>query len=366
MSEFKLESQYAWLVKRVLVAGAGGPASEGVINSLNQTGGKFEVIGIGSDASDLVLSSAKRRYLVPRASDSMYWTELQRILEREQPELLHAQNDNEVLEISKHRDQLQKIGVKTYLPEHSTIETCVDKWKSYTAFSNAGIRVPRNIMINDVNDLKEAFSSLTGSNTQIWLRANVIGGGGIGALPTSDFGLAKKWIEHHRGWSNFLAAEMLTKNTVTWMSIWYEGNLIVAQTRARGGWVHGNRTLSGVTGVTKVGRTISDPTVTRIAQESIFAVDKKPHGIFSVDMAYDENETPNPTEINIGRFFTTVLFFTKAGVNFPEIYADIILESKFPSLKKTINPLEDNLFWFRGMDSSPKLLSEQEYLREFM
>ena len=216
----------------------------------------------------------------------------------------------------------------------------------------------------DEKDLKEAFTSLSGSQNQIWLRANVVGGGGIGALPASDFDFAKNWISHHRGWSKFLAAELLTRNTVTWMSIWYEGKLVVAQTRARGGWVHGNRTLSGVTGVTKIGRTMTDPIVTRIAQESIFAVDDKPHGIFAVDMTYDDKGMPNPTEINIGRFFTTVLFFTQAGINFPEIYADLILEKKFPDLDKKVNPLEDNLLWFRGMDSLPRLLTEQDYLNE--
>jgi carbamoyl-phosphate synthase large subunit len=36
-----------------------------------------------------------------------------------------------------------------------------------------------------------------------------------------------------------------------------------------------------------------------------------------VDMAYDRNNVPNPNEINISRFFTTVLFFTEAGLNMP-------------------------------------------------
>ena len=351
-------------MKKILIAGAGGPASEGVINSLIKFGSKFEIIGMGADASDLVLSNAKRKYLVPMATDPAYFEKLLEIIEHEKPDLLHAQNDTEVLEISKNREALQKVGVLTFLPDHATIKTCVDKWKSYNAFLKAGITVPRNIVINDEKDLKEAFTSLSGSQNQIWLRANVVGGGGIGALPASDFDFAKNWISHHRGWSKFLAAELLTRNTVTWMSIWYEGKLVVAQTRARGGWVHGNRTLSGVTGVTKIGRTMTDPIVTRIAQESIFAVDDKPHGIFAVDMTYDDKGMPNPTEINIGRFFTTVLFFTQAGINFPEIYADLILEKKFPDLDKKVNPLEDNLLWFRGMDSFPRLLTEQDYLNE--
>ena len=50
--------------------------------------------------------------------------------------------------------------------------------------------------------------------------------------------------------------------------------------------------------------------VDEIALRAITAVDGSPHGIFSVDLTYDDEGVPNPTEINIGRFFTTHLFFT--------------------------------------------------------
>jgi hypothetical protein len=352
-------------MKKVLIGGAGGPASEGVINSLLQAKSKYKIVGMGADASDLALSNANKKYLIPMASDPNYVDKLMEIVECEHPDLIHVQNDNEVVEVSKIREMLHGKGVNTFLPSHSTIETCVNKWRSYEAFSKAGIKVPKNILINNEADLSEAFDSLSNAKNQIWLRANVIGGGGMGALPTSDYNFAKSWIDHHNGWSKFIAAEMLTKNTVTWMSIWHEGRLVIAQTRSRGGWVHGNRTLSGVTGVTKIGRTISDPVVTEISKKSIFAVDSKPHGIFGVDLAYDENGIPNPTEINIGRFFTTVLFFTQAGVNFPEIYSDLALSGIIPDFAPLVNPLQENLLWFRGMDSQPRILSEGDYLKEF-
>ena len=48
----------------------------------------------------------------------------------------------------------------------------------------------------------------------------------------------------------------------------------------------------GVTGVTKVGTTCSDDLVTDIAKRTVFSVDDKPHGIFGVDMTYDNNGIP--------------------------------------------------------------------------
>ena len=39
----------------------------------------------------------------------------------------------------------------------------------------------------------------------------------------------------------------------------------------------------------------------------------------------------------------------------PEIYCNIALEGKFPSLERRINPLPDGLVWIRGMDVEPVL-----------
>jgi carbamoyl-phosphate synthase large subunit len=140
----------------------------------------------------------------------------------------------------------------------------------------------------------------------------------------------------------------------------------VAQSRKRVGWVHSNRSVSGVTGVTHLGITNSDQVVDDIAIKSILAVSDSPHGIFGVDMTYDYEGVPNPTEINISRFFTTILFFTEAGLNMPKIYKNIALYSKFPKLVKVINPLKDDVCWVRGMDTEPRLINYQKLKDSFV
>ena len=282
------------------------------------------------------------------------------MLKCETPNLIHFQNDLEVFEASKIRAEINEYGTKTFMPTHKVIDTCVNKHKSYIEWVKAGVKVPENIYLNTENDLKNAFSKLGDASGNIWLRASSIGGGGKGALPTNDYEFAKRWIDKYNGWGDFVAAEILTKDTVTWLSIWYDGELVVAQTRIRKGWTHGNRTLSGVTGVTKVGQTFSDETVNTVALDAISAIDSKPHGIYGVDMAYDNSGFPNPTEINISRFFTTVLFFTEAGLNMPKIFKDIAVHNEFPVLEKRINPLPDGLMWMRGMDTVPKLVTEAD------
>lgn len=345
---------------KILVGGAGGAPSEGVICSLMQSDDREEVIGMGSEPFDLATSSAVRKYVVPYANDLKYKDKLLEIIKKEKPDMVHFQNDLEVYHASLLRDDIQELGTKLYMPEHEVIDICVNKWKSWNAFKKAGITVPINQWIDTPDDLKKAFSELGDSEGKIWLRANVMGGGGIGSISTHDFAMAKAWVDRYEGWGKFIAAQMLTKDTVTWLSIWWKGKLIVAQARKRTGWAYGNRTVSGVTGVTKIGITCSDEQVNDIAVRAVKAVDQMPHGIYGVDMTYDNAGVPNPTEINISRFFTTVLFFTTAGLNMPVIYKDLALYNRFPELKRTINPLPDGLMWLRAMDRKPMLVTAQE------
>ena len=352
-------------MKKILVAGAGGAPTEGVVFSLLKNPNNY-VIGMGSEPTDVILSKADKKYYVPYANTNEYKDKLLEILNKEKPDLVHFQNDLEIYHSSLIREEIKATGTKIFMPDHSVIDTCVHKYKSYQAFKKAGVIVPVNITIDTEEDLKRAFKELGDSQGKIWLRDSGIGGGGKGALPTSDYTLAKSWIDHYKGWGSFIAAEMLTPKTVTWLSVWHEGELILAQTRAREGWTHGNRAISGVTGVTKVGVTVSDEQVTQIAINTVKAVSDKPHGIFGVDMAYDKNGIPNPTEINISRFFTTVRFFTEAGVNFPEIFKQLALGEKISIKKGIINPLENGLMWVRGMDTEPRLVVKDSLEQEII
>jgi hypothetical protein len=349
---------------KILIAGAGGAPSEGVINSILKCEKNEEVIGMGSEPTDLVLSQAQKKYFVPYANDPQYKNGLLKILKQEKPDLVHFQNDLEIFHASQLRDDIHALGIKTYMPTHEVIDTCVHKFKTFQKLKTAGVKVPETVVLNNEEDLKKAMQDLGDEKGNVWLRASSIGGGGKGAAPTNSFEFAKGWINRYNGWGEFTASEMLTANTVTWLSIWHEGNLVVAQTRIRKGWTHGNRTVSGVTGVTKVGQTFSDVTVDEISIKTVKAVDAKPHGIYGVDMTYDKNGVPNPTEINISRFFTTVLFFTEAGLNMPKIFKDIILYNEFPKLEKVINPLPDGLLWLRGMDTKPRLMTNSNIQKE--
>jgi carbamoyl-phosphate synthase large subunit len=335
-------------MKRVLITGSGGTPSTNFVRSLRESSEPFYIIGTDADKFSLMRSETDEKHLVPLASESDYTDMINDIIDETRAEFVHAQPDQEVEVLSRNRS---KIRAMTFLPSEKTVEVLQDKWKSYQAWTKKGIKTPKTVIINNEADLKKAFEELGGN---LWIR-EISGAFGKGSIPTTSFDLARTWIEFKGGWGRFTAAERLTPNSVTWLSIWKDGELVVAQSRKRLYWELGNRAPSGVTGITGTGVIVDDEQVNKIALDSIYAVDSKPNGIFGVDLTYDSADIPNPTEINIGRFFTTHLFFTRAGLNMPHIYVRLAYNESVPHIPKKINPLTPNMCWIRGMDFNPVL-----------
>ena len=347
-------------MNKIIVTGAGSAQSNGVINSLLMSGDGEEIVGLGSDPSDLMLCKAHKKYLMPHSKDPAYKKTLLQVLRSETNAMIHFQHDAELAVALRFEDEIRATGVRMLVPDYETIDTCVHKYKSWQKFKASGIKVPENRILNNKNDVQKALADLAGPQGKIWLRSCAIGGGGKGSLPTGDLNEAVEWIEQHKGWGDFAAAELLSPSTVTWLSIWKDGELIVAQSRRRQEWAHGSLSRSGVTGVTKIGETCADELVDSVAMKCVLAVSKKPNGIYGVDMAYDFQGVPNPTEINISRFFTTIQFFAEAGLNMPKILKDIVLYDQLPVLKKRVNPLPNGLLWLRAMDTAPLLTTQEK------
>ncbi|MFN8016233.1 MAG: hypothetical protein U0R17_06485 [Acidimicrobiia bacterium] len=339
-------------MKRILVTGAGGSPSANFIRSLRQSDDEYYIVGTDADKYYLQRAEVDSKYLAPLANDPLYLKFLNYIIEKENIEFIHAQNDAEVLFISENRDQ---INANTFLPAKETVVLLQDKFKSFEKWEAAGIKVPKTVLIDKDTNLDELLSNMGGS---MWIRA-ISGAGGRGSLPVYDVKTAINWLDFNElngSWDgNFTASELLEPETVTWMSIWKNGELVVAQGRKRLYWELSKVSPSGVTGATGTGLTYSDPELDRIAEAAVRAVDDNPNGLFGVDMAYDKNGIPNPTEINIGRFFTTHQFFTDAGLNMPEIFVNLAYGVELPILSKIRNPIENGKVWIRGIDFEPVL-----------
>jgi len=340
-------------MKRILVTGAGGSPAANFTRSLRLSGEAFYLIGVDSDKYCLQRAETDERHLVPSCSEPDYLDVLNEIIRRSNADLLYSQPDAEIKVLSRERE---RIACRTFLPSKESVRILQNKFSSYERWQAAGLRVPKTVMINREQDLESCFKKY---GPRIWLR-EIEGAFGKGALPTSDIKQAKGWLDFHNGWGRFCGAECLEPQSVTWQSIWKNGDLVVAQSRRRLYWEFANRAPSGVTGLTGTGVTMADQEFDELALKAIAAIDSKPHGIWSVDMTLDHDGVPNPTEINIGRFFTTHFFFSKAGLNMPLIFVKIAFDEPIPNLPGKVNPLPVGLAWIRGMDFKPILTTEEK------
>lgn len=336
-------------MKRILVTGAGGSPSTNFVRSLRESPERFHLIGADCSKYYLQRAETDERHLIPETGDPEYFDVLRALVKETHAELVYSQPDQEIEVISARRGEL---GAKVFLPSHETIKICQDKFESFKRWKAAGLAVPETMLIRSKDDLKEAFKRY---GKKVWLRAIVSPGGGKGSFAAEDLETGIAWIDFCKGWGKFTAAECLRPESTTWTGLYQDGKLIVSQARERLYWEFGNRAPSGVTGITGTGVTVTDPKLDDLSMKAVAAVDGKPNGIFAVDFTLDARGVPNPTEINIGRFFTTHLFFTRAGLNLPYLFVKLAFGEPLPPLEKKFSPLKPGLAWVRGMDFLPVL-----------
>jgi carbamoyl-phosphate synthase large subunit len=250
------------------------------------------------------------------------------------PDYVHAQPDEEVAKLSRLRSKIRQYGCAVFLPRADVIDICQDKWLTYLSLEKCGVPVPRTTL--DGLDF-------IGENVHARPRK---GAGGKGSWQGP-------WLYSHTG-DDYTIAELLPGPTVTWQGIYANGQLIVSQQRKRLAWTHDTR------GSCLVGETYSDAIHNKIALDAVFAVDLHPHGIYGVDMTLDAEGNPRVTEINIGRFFTTIEFFAQAGVNFPDIAVRLARGEKVEPIGS--NPLPNGLRWTRAIDALPVLTYPHDFL----
>ena len=344
-------------MKKILVTGGGGAPTLNFIRSLRDADPKREkyyLVGVDCDEFTIHRSECDKTYICPKANDVKYIPFIKHIISKEKIDFMHTQPEIEVFTVGKNRDEIISLGCKLFMPKQSTIEVLRDKSKSYQVWKSASITVPENIEIYSEADLKKAYDKFGQDN--IWIR-ETIGAAGKGSLSKPDYLFAKMYIESRNGWGKTVAAEHLTSRTTTWQSIWHDGKLVAGQGRERKSWEMGNRTQSGVTGLTGTGEIVNDQAVAELAKKCILAVDKEPNGIFSVDFTYDAKGVPNPTEINIGKFFTTHYFITRTGCNMPAILVDLAF-GEYKGEYNMIDPCAAGYLWIRGMDVLPVLVKK--------
>jgi carbamoyl-phosphate synthase large subunit len=347
-------------VKRVLVTGAGGPASTNFIRSLRLAPEPFHIVGTDANAIHLALSQADVNYELPTVRDSEYLARLNSVIEQEGINFVHAQPDVEVHFLSEHRSEVR---APMLLPGRDTIRLCADKQALAERLSSAGVPTGQTHPVADEAALSEAVNTLLASHARVWVRARR-GAGGKASLPVTSAEQAVMWVRY---WNangvpigDFMAGEFLPGREFAFQSIWQNGELVTSQARERKEYLFGYLTPSGQTSSPAVARTVHRQDVNETATAAIKAADPDATGIFCVDLKENTAGVPCVTEINAGRFFTTSIFFSQAGCNMPYFYTLMGYGEAPPKLARW-DALPEGLYWVRLMDMGDRLLREGEW-----
>lgn len=349
-------------MRRILVTGAGGSAGMNFILSLRLAPEPIYIVGTDISKYHLELSKADVNYLVPRFHDSEYIDTINKIIKKEKIEFLHCQPDTELKVISENRE---KIKAKTFLPNKEAIRIALDKMEFSQHMEKNNIPVAKSFLIIKAEDIKNAIKKLTSiGNEKMWVRATE-GAGSRASLPVINFKQARMWIEYWDRmkdvkYGEFMMSEFLPGKEFAFQSIWKKGELITSQARERIEYLFANRMPSGQSSTPTVAKTVHREDVNRIATKAIRALDKEANGVFCVDLKENKKGIPCVTEINVGRFFTTTLFFSKAGSNMPYYYIKMGFGEQLSDLPK-YNTLPKDLYWIRQIDCGEKLVREGDW-----
>jgi carbamoyl-phosphate synthase large subunit len=259
----------------------------------------------GTDFSKYYIEfpDVNERYLTPKHDDPTFVSRVSAIARKERADFIHPQPSSEALVLSSHRKELP---APVLLPPQRVMDVAHDKQQTHVRLRAEGIPVAGTKIVRRVQDLKAAFKEM---RPPLWVRARH-GAGGRLSLMCKTAAEAENWIELwvRKGTpiSEFMIQEYLPGRNVAWDSIWKDGELITSYCRERLEYPFKHITPSGITGTPSVARSIHDKRVDRIAENAVRAISPKPSGAFSIDVKEDSDGRPRVTEVDAGKFHTTM------------------------------------------------------------
>ncbi|MBV9040951.1 MAG: hypothetical protein JOZ68_08090, partial [Acidimicrobiia bacterium] len=214
---------------RVLLTGAGGPATRNVIRSLRLADRGYVIVGTDRDERFVSASGADHVAVVPPATDPSFVDTLRHLVAEHEIAVVHPQPDLEVQVLAASSAHLP-----TGLPPADVVNVCSDKLATAAALGDAGVAVPLSVPADDLGSTFSSVASL--GRGVVWVRART-GAGARASLPTRSVDEARSWMEYwtSRGLdrSDFMLAQFLPGREFAVQTLWWHGRLIGAQARER-------------------------------------------------------------------------------------------------------------------------------------
>lgn len=345
---------------RLLISGAGTPASNNLIQSLRAGDPSLDIAGFHSDRFVLKRSAADRHYLVRPSSRSAFVDALRRIIKAERTDLLIPTSDGDVRAFSLLRDG---IPCRLFLPRHAAVEICQDKYTLSGHLLEHGVPAPVTYPVTAVNRIGGIFRRFA-PRSRVWCRIRT-GSGSMGALPVENAEEARSWI---RAWrtrrgvpaSSFTLSEYLPGRDFGCQSLWKDGTLVLVKTLERLSYLGMGGHPGKASSVATLAKTVREPRVVDICARAIRAVDARASGVFSVDLKADADGVPRVTDINAGRFSSATTIFDLTGKhNMAVTYVHLAMDEQVDLLAEY--DVAEDYYALRDVDMPPVVFHADDF-----
>lgn len=133
----------------VLVTGVGGTAGQSVISAIKMMRERTRIVGVDMNPFSAGLYIVNKGYVVPPADDHNFIPRLIDICAKEKIEVLIPTVDEELLPVASSKLSFEKCGTTTILASSHLLEKALDKWETYVLLRDAGIPVPKSMLLGD-------------------------------------------------------------------------------------------------------------------------------------------------------------------------------------------------------------------------
>jgi carbamoyl-phosphate synthase large subunit len=274
--------------KTVLLTGAGGPASAGMISVLRKWGYRIIAIDMASFASGFYL--ADKAYVVPPGNSQRFIARMKEICSIEKVDAVVSVVDEEL----PHLPQLEEMGIAVLQPRASFVDLCLDKLICMRELRSREINAPSTWVVGDIP--KDAVFPL-------FLKPRV-GRGSRGCRKVNSV----KDIQ------DFVASSDYSPDNLLVQTLLKGEEFTVSVIVGRDGEVQGviPKQIISKIGVTKAAVTRRNSKIESIcvAIQDYFRAD----GPFNVQLVLDESGEPWVFEIN-PRFSTSITLTNAAGAD---------------------------------------------------
>ena len=272
----------------ILITESGGPAAVGLIKSIRQLSYKVNIIS--TDMNKLAVGNylSDYYYKVPKASDSSYIDNILKIINKHNINILIPTGENDLQIISKNKKLFEDLGCKLFISDFDAIKICQNKFKFWKHLNG------KFAMPNPLNG--------------VFLNPDV-GAGGRGT----------KKIEPSEGFHlwEFLPGKEYTVDVLCDMN----SNIINHVIRER---------VAIKAGISVKGKIIYNSNISSVIKKLVKYLGLR--GPLCIQFKENESGEPKLIECN-PRLGGGTYMCTLAGINYAEIYFNILKGIKNPKIK---------------------------------